>query len=508
MNNAIEEESFKDDFLKVDIKQTLFIAFGFLSAMIAWSFYNFKIPIILNGIMGAKSGTWIRVGMLGKEPYMEIVGGALMTLDNIIAILLQPYFGKLSDHLESKYGRRSPFFIIGLPTAVFCLFILPFMPLIGLFIAVIVVFNLAMAFYRPAVMSLMPDKTPPQNLSIANSFISLMGGIGFVIGMLIPTTVEQIPGTEPTITGNYETQDFFWQDFWGFFLTGFFMLLCLIVFLWKVKEVPTGDKFFHVGDYPIQVDVYSQKIIPYENGEKKEERKIGIFDEWHEILKDEDKSALWVLLAVFAYLFGFNALEYSFGRFGTSYLQISEGTTSLLIAILPITLILFAIPAGSLATKYGRLLIMKVGLVIMGSCCVGIIIVLAYLKPIVQERPLTMLDLLPLIILLSIAGIGYGFTHINALPVVWQLAPKDKIGSYTGVYYMISALGSILSPLVMSSLFSIIRYSGGDQWVALFPYYLVGVIMGYFCVIHVKKGDAVPLTPEELAELRALYMAD
>ena len=73
---------------------------------------------------------------------------------------------------------------------------------------------------------------------------------------------------------------------------------------------------------------------------------------------------------------------------------------------------------------------------------------------------------------------------------------------------MISALGSILSPLVMSTVFAIIRGSGGDQWLALFPYYLVGVIMGYFCIMHVKKGDVVPLTPEELDELRAIYLAD
>ena len=201
-------KKFKEsELLKVDIKQTLFIAFGFLSAMIAWSFYNFKIPIILNGIMGSHPGTWKRVGILGTEPFMEIVGGALMTLDNIVAILLQPYFGRLSDKLESRFGRRTPFFIIGLPTAAFCLFVLPFIPVLGIFIAVIVVFNLAMAFFRPAVMSLLPDKTPPQNLSAANSFISLMGGVGFVIGMLIPTTVEFIPGSAPTMTGVYETQN-------------------------------------------------------------------------------------------------------------------------------------------------------------------------------------------------------------------------------------------------------------------------------------------------------------
>jgi maltose/moltooligosaccharide transporter len=502
--------------IKVDIKQTLYVGFAFLSCMIAWSYYNFKIPIILNGIDGLKIGTYIRVGMLGTDPAMEIVGGALMTLDNIIAIILQPYFGRLSDRLQSKYGRRTPFFIIGLPTAAFCLFILPFCPVIGLFIAVIFVFNLAMAFYRPPVMSILPDKTPPQVLSKANSFISLMGGIGVIIGMLIPTIVGFIPGTDPISTGNLETQDFFWQDFWGFILTGVFMFACLVIFLIKVKEVPTGKKFFKVGEIPINIDVYSQTIIPAEkknssaedSNQSKNKKKPGYFDEWHEILKEKDKSALWVLLAVFSYLLGFNAIEYSFGRFATSALQIEEGTAGLILSIMPVMLIVFAIPAGRLAEKYGRVKIMKFGLLLMALMTIGVIIILPNIKKILETRAITFVDLIPLIILLSIAGIGYGLTHINALPVVWQLSPKKKLGAYTGVYYMISALGSILSPLFMSLIYTLIRMNGGDQWVALFPYYLAGILIGFFFLMKVKRGDAEPLTKEEIAKLKQQYLQE
>ena len=493
--NDIEKKVFK-----VDVKQTLLIGFGFLSAMIAWSFYNFKIPIILNGITGSTPGTWTRIGLLGTDPIMEVVGGFIMVLDNIVAILLQPYFGKLSDRLQSKYGRRTPFFILGLPIAAFCFFILPFLSIIGVFIGVILVFNLAMAFYRAPIISLLPDKTPPQSLSTANSFISLMGGLGFVLGFLIPFMVSFIPGTAP-ING-----EFFWQDFWGFFIAGSLMVFCLVMFLWKVREVPTGDKFFHIGDQPVKFDVYTQKVLPYDEGEEfVKSKKVGFFDEWKEIIHDEDKSAFWVLLAIFSYFFGFNALEYSFGRFATSFLQISEGTASILLAIMPVMLIVFAILAGTLATKYGRVLIMKVGLLIMAIGIVGIIILMPMLKSILLIRPITMIDLIPLIILLSFGGIGYGFATINALPVVWQLSPRNKIGAYTGVYYMISAMGSILSPLVMGTIFFMVRSMGGDQWLALFPYFLISVIIGLIFLLKVKRGDAEPLSNEDLARIQAEY---
>lgn len=82
----------------------------------------------------------------------------------------------LSDRLESRYGRRTPFIMLGLPTAVVCLFLIPFFSQLFVFIAIILCFNLSMAFYRPPIMSLMPDKIPTYKRSTANSYISLMGG--------------------------------------------------------------------------------------------------------------------------------------------------------------------------------------------------------------------------------------------------------------------------------------------------------------------------------------------
>jgi maltose/moltooligosaccharide transporter len=366
------------------------------------------------------------------------------------------------------------------------------------------VFNLAMAFYRTPVMSLMPDKTPPAVRSSTNSYISLMGGVGFVLGMLIPFIVSLIPGTAtiPAIGNDVTTQNYFMQDLWGFILTGSFMLACLLVFVLKVRETPTGKGFFHVGKEPVVVDVFTQQIVPKSSeGRQSIEKKPGFFDTWHEIVREQEKSTLFVLLAVFTYLFGFNALEFSFARFATSYLEIPEGFASLLLAIMPAVLIIFAIPAGYLAEKHSRRKIMRVGLLLQAAMVVGLIIAFPLLKTLI---PLSIVELIPAMILLSIAGIGYGLTHINALPVVWQLAPREKIGAYTGVYYMISALGAILSPIAMSGIYTLISYLGGDQWLSLFPYFLVCLLVGTFLLGKVKRGDVEPLTRAEIAELRAL----
>jgi maltose/moltooligosaccharide transporter len=485
------------------VGKVLIIGLGFMSAMISWSFYNFKIPIILNGITDGVGG-WRRVGVLGTEPWLEIIGGIIMVLDNIVAILLQPYFGKLSDRLQSKYGRRSPFFIIGVPTAVLCMLLMPFMPLFGL-IGLIFVFNIAMAFYRTPVMSIMPDYVPANRRSTANSFIALMGGVGTVIGFIIPKLVEMIPGTDPVETGVFETQDFFLQDFWGFFITGAFMLLCLIIFLISFREVKTGDSFWKLSEYPIVVDYQTNSFFIKTEQEKKEESVIG---ELRDMIKAEEKSALFVLVAIFLYAGGFNALEFSFGRFAVSYLGISEGMAGVLLAIIPVCVILSAYAAGSSGERNGRLKSMKVGLQIMIICIIIVIILLIPLGAKARvSPPLSIIDLIPLIIFLSIAGIGYGYANINALPVVWQLAPEDRIGIYTGIYYMFTAGAAIINPILMSSIYAFLRWLNIDQWISLFPYMLVMLILSRLVLGKAKRGDA-ELPKEKIEDLKLKYGQD
>jgi MFS family permease len=489
----------------LDIKRILFIGLGFMSAMIAWSFYNFKIPIILNGIKDGEN--WVRIGLLGTNPWMEIVGGVIMTLDNIIAVLLQPYFGSLSDRLESKYGRRTPFLLIGLPSAVFCLFIMPFLPSIFILMAVILCFNLAMAFYRSPIMALMPDSVPANRRSSANSFISLMGGVGTIIGVLIPKIVEIFPNSTPVATGQLTTQDFFWQDFWGFVLTGSFMLVCLLLFLIKIKEPSSGSAFFQLSPVPLEYDPNTHKfnrIIDVDSDKIHE--KSPILETVREIFSAPEKSFMWISITQFFYVFGFNALEFSFGRYATGYFGIGEGTAGLIFSIIPVTLILSAIWVGRMGETVGRLKTMKRGLIIVITCIIIIIFLVPIVKPQVSADQL--LPLWPLMLLLAIAGVGWGMISIQCLPVVWQLAPKNKIGAYTGIYYMVSALGAILSPPLMSSIYALTSHLGLNQWNFMFPYFLVCLIISFIAIQRVKRGDAEPLSKEELANLRNAFLDD
>ena len=83
--------------MKLNYKRTVFVGFAFFLISMFWQFYDNTIPKILTD----------RFGM------SQTVSGAIMALDNILALFLLPLFGVLSDKCKSRLGKRTPFILIG-----------------------------------------------------------------------------------------------------------------------------------------------------------------------------------------------------------------------------------------------------------------------------------------------------------------------------------------------------------------------------------------------------------
>ena len=97
---------------KLNAKQTLLIGLAFFSSEIAWALYNAQVPLLLENYL----------------PSLFMVG-LLMALDNIIGVILQPIMGSLSDSTRTKYGRRMPFLLIGIPLGALFFALIPLAPL-------------------------------------------------------------------------------------------------------------------------------------------------------------------------------------------------------------------------------------------------------------------------------------------------------------------------------------------------------------------------------------------
>ncbi len=83
--------------MKLNYRKIIFVGFAFFLISTFWQAYDTIIPKILTDKFGM-SQTW---------------SGAVMALDNILALFLLPLFGALSDRTNSRLGRRTPYILIG-----------------------------------------------------------------------------------------------------------------------------------------------------------------------------------------------------------------------------------------------------------------------------------------------------------------------------------------------------------------------------------------------------------
>ncbi|MDD3866147.1 MAG: MFS transporter, partial [Eubacteriales bacterium] len=127
--------------MKLDYKKTFLIGFGFFASSLAWSIYNSFVPLMLEERFLASTA----------------IIGFIMTIDNIFGVIFQPLFGQLSDRTRTRFGRRMPYIMLGIPTCAAAFIFIPRMPTLFAMMAVIIAFNLIMSFWRSPVVALMPD---------------------------------------------------------------------------------------------------------------------------------------------------------------------------------------------------------------------------------------------------------------------------------------------------------------------------------------------------------------
>ena len=88
--------------MKLNYKRTILVGMAFFLICAFWQAYDAIIPLILTNHFGLP----------------QTVSGTIMSLDNILAVFMLPFFGALSDRSRSKYGKRTPFIFVGTIAAV------------------------------------------------------------------------------------------------------------------------------------------------------------------------------------------------------------------------------------------------------------------------------------------------------------------------------------------------------------------------------------------------------
>ena len=83
--------------MKLNYKRVILVGMAFFLISAFWQAYDAIIPLILTNHFGLP----------------QTISGAVMSLDNILAVFMLPLFGALSDKVCTKMGKRTPFILIG-----------------------------------------------------------------------------------------------------------------------------------------------------------------------------------------------------------------------------------------------------------------------------------------------------------------------------------------------------------------------------------------------------------
>ena len=413
--------------MKFNFGKTFLLGLGFFGVSVIWSVYNAFVPIFL------------------ADRFLMAAGfiGFFMTLDNIAALLIQPPVGAWSDRLRTPIGRRMPFILAGAPLAAIAFIMLPISSSLLVFFLAATMLLLSMAIWRTPVVALMPDITPSKYRSQANGIINFMGGLGAIIAFLGGAALYDMNPNYP-----------FWLG------AGLVAVSAVLVFLF-IKE-------------PKEI-IESEKETP------------NLLASVRMILKDPNKSAVRMLLAIFFWFIAYNGIEAFFTLFAKNHLGLPESDGARLLGQLSLLFVLFSLPAGYIGAAFGRRRTIMIGIIVMATC-----IALMFFLPVdvltILLTTLPAVGRVPVIgVILMVAGVAWASINVNSLPMVVDMTALEQVGTYTGLYYLFSTLAAITGPIVYGF---IIQLSGGAYSLLMLisPIFMA---LALISISGVTRGEAV-----------------
>ncbi|MFX0072254.1 MAG: MFS transporter [Candidatus Hermodarchaeota archaeon] len=316
----------------------------------------------------------------------------------------------------------------------------------------------AMSFYRAQSTILLADFVQPHHRSKANSIINMMNALSIVVAAVISLFLIDIPGIGLQI---------------AFITVSILMIISLIVLILTVNENEA---------YAYRLIIQKEEQAGEKIKEKKE--KVSLSGSFKEVMAEKDKSTIIMLFVIFFMSVGWAALNTLLSSYGVNHLHLSRGQAGGLIIYGAITFLISAYPLAILAEKYGRRLLIKIGLSIFTSC-----LIIAFFYQ----------NVIFLSIMIALIGIGYACVIVNTVVIIWELSPSEKsIGTYTGLYYVFFFSAEIFGPGLVGLMTD---FTGWNYFLlngALFM--LISLILIFF----VKRETAELTEEEKLAKQKAI----
>ncbi len=415
---------------KLNYGRTFLIGLAFMSISSFWQVYDNIIPLIMKNTFG-----------LG-----ETITGVIMALDNVLALVLLPVFGSISDKVDTRLGKRTPFIVAGTVLAVTFMLILPFADRaenLPLFVGALFGVLVSMGLYRSPAVALMPDLTPNHLRSKANAVINLLGAVGGVYS-LIMIKVLVSKGDRPTYVPLFMS-------------IAIFMVVAIIVLVATIRE---------------------KKLAEQLKAEEAAEKAAGLVQETEEKVENPVKtqlapevkrSMIFMLMSIFFWFTAYNAVTTAFSRYTTVVWKLEGGGFADCLMVATVAAICSYIPIGFLASRIGRKKTIMGGVVLMAACYLAATFVTTY-HPIIN-------------IAFALIGVAWAAINVNSYPMIVAMSKGADIGKFTGTYYTFSMAAQIMTPILSGILLENVAYT------TLFPYALGFSVLAFLTMTQVRHGD-------------------
>ena len=458
--------------MKLNYKRDLLVGMAFFLISAFWQAYDAIIPLILTNHFGLP----------------QTASGVIMSIDNVLAVFLLPIFGAISDKVNTRLGKRTPFILIGATIAMVTFVALTFidnyqlarvaaagipelaqggasdeairkltveltianpLPFIG-FVATLLAVLIAMATFRSPAVALMPDVTVRPLRSKANAIINLTGTAGgilvLVLGMVFATSKNH------------------YMQYTGYVVAVVaIMLTGLIIFILSVKEKKWAQE--------MEEDALRLGLEQAPTEDNSQKRKLS---------KGELTSLLLILASVALWYVGYNSITSKYSVYATNILGFDFNLT---LIVAQAAAIVSYIPVGIIASRIGRKKTILAGVLILASA----FFIGNFITPDTPE-----ILMYPVF---SLAGIGWATINVNSFPMVVELARGGDVGKYTGYYYTASMSAQIIAPIFSGFLYDLI----GMRYV-FFAFGTAFVLFSFITMFFVKHGDAKVECPKDLLE--------
>lgn len=411
--------------MKINVRRTMLAGLAFMSISSFWAVYDAVTPLILKNTFHLN----------------EVLNGAVMAMDNVLALFLLPVFGIMSDKTNTKLGKRIPYIIGGTALASIAMLFMPIADnannLLMFFIATGLVL-LFMSFYRTPAVAITPDITPRQLRSKANAVIMLMGTFGVVYALVAVKFL--------TFEGADGKPDY---------IPLFVSIIAIMIVSVLIQSLTVRENKWAEEAKEKDKDLAEEK-------DDKEGKKLG---------KAKLKSLVFLLFSVAFWYMAYNAVNSAFSRYSLEVLHLKNGEYATYILFATLAAVVSYVPIGFFSQKFGRKKVILAGVIglalAFGSCAFfregGIILKIVF----------------------CVIGISWAAINVNSYPMVVEIASDGDVGRYSGYYYTFSMAAQVITPILSGVFLQYVSYK------SLFPYGFVFSALALITMTQVRHGDII-----------------